>query len=88
MGTGIVSILLHQLPYNMLWIRDVSIVFFVLNIVLFCVFLITTILRYVLYPEIWTAMIRHPAQSLFVSCLPMGLASKTCRSPLDSTALC
>jgi hypothetical protein len=30
-----------------------------------------------LYPTIWSAMISHPGQSLFLGCFPMGLASKS-----------
>jgi tellurite resistance protein TehA-like permease len=75
MGTGIVSILLHNLPYNGIWLYWISVVAFVLNIALFCLFLFTSILRYTLYPEIWFAMIRHPTQSLFLGTFPMGLAT-------------
>jgi tellurite resistance protein TehA-like permease len=76
MGTGIVSILLHQLPYNADWLRYISIVFFVLNICLFLIFTFISVVRYALWPEIWAAMIRHPAQSLFLGTFPMGFASK------------
>ena len=38
-------------------------------------FLLISILRYTIYPEIWFAMIRHPAQSLFLGTFPMGLAT-------------
>ena len=75
MGTGIVSILLYNLPYNAPWVRYISYGFFVLNVALFCLFSTTTLLRYVLYPEIWAVMIRHPGMSLFLGCIPMGLAS-------------
>jgi tellurite resistance protein TehA-like permease len=76
MGTGIVSILLHELPYNAVWIRYISYIFFCVNIALFVVFLGMSIARYTLYPEIWSVMIAHPGQSLFLGCLPMGFASK------------
>ncbi|CAM1511358.1 Fc.00g088710.m01.CDS01 [Cosmosporella sp. VM-42] len=75
MGTGIVSILLHDLPYNSEWLKYVSYIFFCLNIALFTVFLGISIARYVLYPEIWGAMISHPGQSLFLGCFPMGFAT-------------
>ncbi|KAM0328078.1 hypothetical protein ACHAQA_005481 [Verticillium albo-atrum] len=76
MGTGIVSILLRNLPYNMPWIsHGVAVGFFILNIGLFSIFTIITIVRYALYPEIWTAMMVHPAQSLFLGCFPMGFAT-------------
>ena len=75
MGTGIVSILLHNLPYNGQWLQYISYIFFALNAALFVLFLFLSLLRYTLYPKIWTAMIRHPAQSLFLGCFPMGLAT-------------
>ncbi|KAK0391113.1 hypothetical protein NLU13_0615 [Sarocladium strictum] len=75
MGTGIVSILLHQLPYNAIWIQYISYVFFCVNIALFVVFFGMSIARYTLYPEIWSVMIGHPGQSLFLGCLPMGFAT-------------
>lgn len=75
MGTGIVSILLHNLPYNGAWIYWISVAIFCLNVVLFVLFLAISILRYALWPEIWGKMIRHPAQSLFMGTFPMGLAT-------------
>jgi tellurite resistance protein TehA-like permease len=75
MGTGIVSILLHNLPYNASWIYYISIIFFVLNVVLFVIFTIISLIRYIHYPEIWGVMIRHPTQSLFLGTIPMGFAT-------------
>ncbi|KAH6607664.1 c4-dicarboxylate transporter malic acid transport [Trichoderma cornu-damae] len=75
MGTGIVSVLLHNLPWNAHWLRVVSYVFFCLNVLLFATFSAISLLRYALYPEIWSAMVSHPAQSLFLGCFPMGLAT-------------
>lgn len=77
MGTGIVSILLHNLPWNGHWLHIISYIFFALNILLFAIFFTISLLRYTLYPEIWFAMIAHPAQSLFLGCFPMGFASKS-----------
>jgi tellurite resistance protein TehA-like permease len=67
MGTDIVS-------YNGISLYWISVVF-ALNVFLFGVFLIISILRYTIYPQIWFAMIRHPAQSLFLGTFPMGLAT-------------
>ena len=75
MGTGIVSILLYSLPYNSTWLYWISIVFFALNVLLFVIFLFISILRYTLYPKLWTDMIRHPAQSLFLGTFPAGFAT-------------
>jgi tellurite resistance protein TehA-like permease len=76
MGTGIVSILIHNLPYNAEWLRYISYIFFALNTVLFVTFFGISLARYVLYPEIWGAMIAHPGQSLFLGCFPMAFASE------------
>jgi hypothetical protein len=75
MGTGIVSILLHNLPYNGRWLYWISVIIFCLNVALFITFLCISILRYTLYPAIWKAMIRHPVQSLFLGTFPMGFAT-------------
>jgi tellurite resistance protein TehA-like permease len=75
MGTGIVSILLHNLPFNGDWLYWISVIIFCLNIVLFITFFLISVVRYTVYPEIWWAMIRHPTQSLFIGTFPMGLAT-------------
>ena len=75
MGTGIVSILLHNLPYNGRWLYWISVIIFAFNVLLFIIFLLISVLRYVLYPALWFAMISHPAQSLFIGTFPMGLAT-------------
>jgi hypothetical protein len=66
MGTGIVSILLHDLPYNGRWLYWLSVLVFALNVVLFVTFTAISVVRYTLYPGIWTQMLRHPVQSLFL----------------------
>jgi tellurite resistance protein TehA-like permease len=79
MGTGIVAILLHTLsdlyPNHHTSLHTLSIVFFVLNVLLFAVILTISILRYTLYPATWTLMLQHPVQSLFLGTLPMGFAT-------------
>ncbi|KAL5604817.1 hypothetical protein BROUX41_001845 [Berkeleyomyces rouxiae] len=75
MGTGIVSILLHELPYNARWTEVLSWVFFALNVLMFCTFSLICAVRFSLYPEIWSAMVMHPVQSLFLGTFPMGLST-------------
>ncbi len=75
MSTGVISILLHQLPYNGDWLQIISVIFFVLNLVLFLLFTFISVLRYILYPQIFPAVLRHPHQSLFVAAFPVGLAT-------------
>ncbi|CAO2655282.1 Nn.00g103460.m01.CDS01 [Neocucurbitaria sp. VM-36] len=79
MGTGIVSVLLHVLsdmyPKYHGSLKVLSIVFFMLNILVFTVIFVISVLRYTLYPATWTLMLRHPVQSLFLGTLPMGFAT-------------
>ncbi|KAL4791362.1 voltage-dependent anion channel [Aspergillus venezuelensis] len=75
MGTGIVSQQLNTLPYNAEWLYWISVGIFALNVFLFLIACIISLLRYTLYPEIFKAMISHPVQSMFVGTLPMGLAT-------------
>lgn len=75
MGTGIASILLNTLPYDGIWLYYLSVIIFALNVLLFSLFCIITALRYLLYPQIFTAMIRHPVQSMFLGTFPMGFAT-------------
>ena len=75
MSTGVISIMLHQLPYHAHWLNIISYIFFVLNLVLFLIFTFISILRYTLYPQIFPAVMRHPHQSLFVATFPVGLAT-------------
>lgn len=75
MGTGIVSILLHNLPYNAVWLYWISVILFVLNVFLFLLGCIISVLRYTLYPEIFKVMITHPVQSMFIGTFPMGLST-------------
>lgn len=71
MGTGIVSVLLFNFPYNARWLYWLSVIVFVLNLVLFVLGSVISILRYTLWPQIWNAMIHHPNQALFVGAIPM-----------------
>lgn len=67
MGTGIVSILLHNLPYNGRWLYWISVSIFCLNVFLFIIFLTISVFRYLMYKGLFMSMIRHPVQSLFAN---------------------
>ncbi|CAG8947775.1 unnamed protein product [Penicillium salamii] len=77
MGTGIVSILLQNLPYNGSWLYWISVVVFAFNVFLFILFSVMSLARYTLFRGIWTTMLNHPTQSLFLGLrtFPMGLAT-------------
>jgi tellurite resistance protein TehA-like permease len=48
MGTGIVSILLHNLPFNGAWLYWLSVIIFALKVILFVTFTLISAVRYVL----------------------------------------
>lgn len=77
MGTGSISILFHNYPYadTSSIINVFSYIFFFLNLALFVVFNVLTVARYAIFPDIWSIMIRHPVQSLYIGCYPMGAAT-------------
>lgn len=70
MGTGIVSILLHNLPYNSVWLYWLSVIVFAFNVFLFVLFSIISFARYTLFRGLWTSMLNHPTQSLFLGLFP------------------
>ena len=74
MGTGAISILFHNYPYlaNSMTFKIFTYIFFFLNLALFLIFNIMTLARYTIFPDIWSIMIRHPVQSLYIGCYPMG----------------
>jgi tellurite resistance protein TehA-like permease len=75
MGTGIVSILLYSIPYHSPVTYYLSIIFFLLNTVLFGLASLISIIRYTMYPGIWGVMVRDPINSLFLSTIPIGFAT-------------
>lgn len=75
MGTGIVGILLENLPYKLPGQRYVVVCIFVLNLVLFCLFCTISVMRYVLWPQKFMEMINHPVQSLSIGLFSMGYST-------------
>jgi tellurite resistance protein TehA-like permease len=73
-GTGAVSILCSVFPYgeHSNTLTALSTAFFFLNLLLFILFVVMSITRYIRYRYIWSIMILHPVQSLFLSTFPMG----------------
>jgi hypothetical protein len=75
MGTGMISTALNTLPYNGRWLYWISVVIFALNVAIFAVCSILSVLRYTMYPETLNTVMNEPAQSMFLSTFPMGLAT-------------
>jgi tellurite resistance protein TehA-like permease len=68
-----IAVLLFKLPYNGIWIYWISVVVFILDVILFVTFTCISAARYLCFPEIWPAMIRHSTEPLFLGMFPMGL---------------
>lgn len=75
MGTGISSILLYNLPFQFTGLTIIADCIFGLNVLLLCIFLCMSIVRYIAWPQVFNTMLRHPQQSLFLGTFPMGLAT-------------
>lgn len=77
MGTGILSILLQNFPFQFNGLPTIALVIYIMNIVIFCVFTIMTIARYTIFPSVIQLMLKHSTQSLFIGTMPMGLTTIT-----------
>lgn len=74
MGTGALSILLFNSPYQFNGLRTIAGVVFGINVVVFIVLLIFTILRYAIWPSLLPLMLTSPV-NLFTGTFPMGLCT-------------
>lgn len=75
MNTGALSIAIHQTPYHARWLNIISSALFVLNVVLFLFFTLISALRYSMHAELFSAVLRHGHQSLFIGTFPVGLGT-------------
>ncbi|PAV18997.1 c4-dicarboxylate transporter malic acid transport [Pyrrhoderma noxium] len=77
MGTGAISALFHVFPYGSQnrVMQSIAFFFLLLNLLLFIILTLCAVARYTIYRGIWSSMIRHPVQSLYLGCFPMGFAT-------------
>ncbi|KAF7981402.1 hypothetical protein HWV62_33907 [Athelia sp. TMB] len=77
MGTGIQNSLLFNLPWRSTHpaFRAIGAGFLLIDMVLFIAFAALTIARYIMYPEIFQAMLFHDTHSLFLGTIPMGFVT-------------
>lgn len=74
MGTGILSIALSQFPSAPV-LRVLGEGLWGANILLFCLFAVVLIARFLLHFEEASRLLHHPVMSMFFGCIPMGLAT-------------
>ncbi|CAM4146950.1 TDT family transporter [Acinetobacter pragensis] len=75
MGTGVAALIIAELPFahELLW--QLGAFLWQINIALFTVFSLLYFLRWMLYPAEARQIFSHPAMSLFLGAIPMGLAT-------------
>lgn len=75
MGTGVVALILPEFPFaeSFTWLLGTSL--WMLNIILFSVFSILYISRWIFYTQEAKQIFKHPVMSLFLGAVPMGLAT-------------
>ncbi|KAK0193111.1 voltage-dependent anion channel [Armillaria mellea] len=74
MSTGILSILFHDFPYGAgsQGMRIATLVFFLLNLCLYILFTVLSVVRFIMFPELWGILCRHPVERLFICAFPTG----------------
>lgn len=77
LGTGAVSMLFNNFPYayHSATLKIFSAILFFLNLFLFILFNVLSLWRYIAFPGLWSNMLRHPVQSLYLGTYPMGFAT-------------
>ncbi len=74
MGTGIVAIALGQFPQAPS-LHAAGAILWLANIGLFGLCALAYLAKWVLYPRAARALLSHPVASMFLGCIPMGLAT-------------
>jgi C4-dicarboxylate transporter/malic acid transport protein len=75
MGTGILAVALAALPGAASWVRTAGEALWLLDIALFALFAALYGARWAIFPREAAAIFRHPVMSMFLGCIPMGLAT-------------
>lgn len=75
MGTGVVAMILAQLPFASSVLFMLATKLWQFNILLFITFSILYGLRWILFPIEAKQILNHPNMSLFLGAIPMGLAT-------------
>ena len=75
MGTGVVALIISEFPFahDLFWTLGTGLWQF--NTLLFCVFSLLYILRWLIYPHEARQIFSHSSMALFLGAIPMGLAT-------------
>lgn len=75
MGTGILALCLNKFPYHFNFLHSVAMGLWFINIGLFVLFSALFLGRMLIFPSITLKLLKHPVQSMFLGCIPMGLVT-------------
>lgn len=75
MGTGVVALLLQNIPYRFNGLDILAKIVFALNLLFFVLFIIISMIRYIAWPQVFWLMIYDPSHSMFLGCVSMGFAT-------------
>ena len=75
MGTGALALALNQIPASIPGIYDLAGGLWLLDILLFVLFKVLYVGRWIFFCDEARGIIRHPVMSMFLGAIPMGLAT-------------
>ena len=75
MGTGVVALILPELPFAHSLMAHLAILLWQFNIALFLMFSLLYVLRWIIYPTEAKQIFSHASMSLFLGAIPMALAT-------------
>lgn len=75
MGTGIISVLLESLPYRFNGLHALALIFFGINLLLFVVFMVISIIRCIIWPPLLLRTLLNPVSCMFFGSLSMGFTT-------------
>ena len=75
MGTGVVALILPELPFAHSLMAHLAVLLWQFNIALFLMFSLLYVLRWIIYPTEAKQIFSHASMSLFLGAIPMALAT-------------
>jgi len=83
MNSGVLGILTHQCPYQFRGLRTISTIFYLLDLILFIIFSIIFILRFIMFEsQAYNEIINNQADLMLVACWPIAFMTLTSLTPL------
>ncbi|PVU88807.1 hypothetical protein BB559_005382 [Furculomyces boomerangus] len=75
MGTGILSISIHSFPFKFKSQYEICMTLYVLNIMIFVIITLISIVRYTLKPSKFFELLNNPPASMFIGAVPMAFST-------------